>query len=139
MSKILVVDDMAVIREPIAAALRSNGYEAVCAGDGKEALTLVRQSPPPDLIVLDLRLPILDGVGFMRVLRSYLRWQHIPVIVVSAGTDTELEHVQQLGACGVFRKAQFQLNEFLDAVHDALAPASGEPNTLHSRRDEHHC
>jgi two-component system response regulator MtrA len=63
MSSILVVDDMALFRTPVAAFLRRIGYTVDCAKDGKEGLELMR-ARRPDLILLDLRMPVLDGMGF---------------------------------------------------------------------------
>jgi CheY-like chemotaxis protein len=62
---VLVADDMSIVREPIAASLRAAGYVVVAAADGKEAVELI-QSHRPRLILLDLNMPVLDGLGVMR-------------------------------------------------------------------------
>ena len=69
MSSILVVDDMAVFREPIAASLRLAGHQTQCAADGEEALRMVRQRRP-DLILLDVSMPKMDGITFLKRLRA---------------------------------------------------------------------
>jgi CheY-like chemotaxis protein len=122
-ASILVVEDHRDSAEFLITALRRVGHTVAHAPDGREALDAVTLHPP-DLIVLDLRLPALDGISLLQVLRSYMRWRDIPVIVVSAGTDVELTRVTQLGARRVFRKAGFQITDFLAAVDDALASPS---------------
>lgn len=66
--------------------LRGCGHDVRYAPDGHEALALVSDSRP-DLVLLDLLMPKMDGVSFLRVLRSYLGWQHLPVVVLTAHPD----------------------------------------------------
>ena len=65
MKSILVVDDMAVFSEPIAASLRLSGYETQCAFNGEEALQIARTTRP-DVIVLDIEMPTMDGITFLK-------------------------------------------------------------------------
>jgi len=80
MTTILVVDDHASVRTLIKEYLSEHGYRVVSAGDGREALVAV-QVERPDLILLDVMMPHLDGFEFMRVLR---RGHQIPVIMLTA-------------------------------------------------------
>jgi len=96
--------------------------------DGRVALD-VMSAHTPNLVVLDLRLPTFDGISFLQVMRSYLRWREIPVIVVSAGTEMESDRVLQMGAKRFFRKAHFDLKEFVAAV-DELAGRGTSPGSL---------
>jgi len=121
MSKILVVDDMPVIREPIAAALRSNGYDAICAGDGREALTLVRQSPPPDLVVLDLSMPGMDGMAVLRALRSDPKTLAMPVILLTGSSDkAQIVEAGKMGVRDYLLKTRFVLSDLLARVQKNL-------------------
>ena len=78
--KILVIEDEKSISHFISAVLNSNGYEAMQARTGAEALSMI-SSHCPDLIILDLGLPDMDGLDILRQLRS---WSSLPVVVVSA-------------------------------------------------------
>ena len=78
--KILVVEDEKSISRFITAILDNNGYEAVQARTGTEALSMI-SSHCPDLVILDLGLPDMDGLEILRSLRT---WSSIPVVVVSA-------------------------------------------------------
>ena len=64
--RILVVEDDEDAREAMVALLQMKGYRAVPAGNGKEALDYLHQAPVPDLIILDLWMPVMDGWQFRR-------------------------------------------------------------------------
>jgi len=85
--RILVVEDDEDAREALVALLQMKGYSAVPAGNGKEALDYMRQAPLPDLIILDLWMPVMDGWQFRREQIKDPRLAQIPVIVVTALSD----------------------------------------------------
>jgi len=81
---ILVVEDDDDAREAIVAILQLTGYQAVPAADGEEALDRLRQPDLPDLILLDLWMPVMDGWEFREEQRKDPTLARIPVVVVSA-------------------------------------------------------
>ena len=89
--KILVVEDEKSISRFISTILDNNGYEAVQARTGAEAQSMI-SSHCPDLVILDLGLPDMDGLEILRSLRS---WSSLPVVVVSA-RDHERDKVAAL-------------------------------------------
>ena len=80
MSKILVVDDSSLIRQCVAKLLEQSGHTATTAANGKEAWAML-YAGVPDLIVLDLMMPQMDGLTFLRLLRHNHFWNETPVIV----------------------------------------------------------
>jgi CheY-like chemotaxis protein len=82
-ARVLIVEDVADLRDFYAILLREEGYECACATDGRDALTWL--SWEPDVILLDLMMPVMDGYEFYARLRD-LPGDHPPVIVVSAVT-----------------------------------------------------
>ena len=78
--KILVVEDEEAISNFIATTLKANDYNVIMARTGKEALSMI-PSHCPDVILLDLGLPDIDGIDILQQIRE---WSNIPVIVVSA-------------------------------------------------------
>ena len=84
---ILVVEDDEDAREALVALLQMKGYHAVPAGNGREALDYLDQGPAPDLIILDLWMPVMDGWQFRSEQTRNPRLAHIPVIVVTALSD----------------------------------------------------
>src|SRR4051794_7271338 len=89
MRTVLVVDDVPDAREVVVRLLKRRGYQAVTAEDGYEALAAVN-TQPPDLVLLDLTMPRLDGVAVLKALREDPRWKHLPVVLFTAVSDGRL-------------------------------------------------
>jgi CheY-like chemotaxis protein len=83
MYRIVVAEDHPTSRELIEELLQGFGYEVVSASDGQDALDKVK-SHDPDLVVLDLQMPILDGFGVLRQLRGDARFSLLPIVALSA-------------------------------------------------------
>lgn len=122
MKIILVADDMAIFREPIEAVLCGAGFKVVTATNGVEVLKAVAATPP-DLILLDLAMPVLDGLATLGTLRGQDATRHLPVIVLSAETDkSRIIEAVKLGISGYLLKSQFSLKAMLERVQLTLAP-----------------
>lgn len=83
---ILIVEDDGSLRAIWRTALRLEGFEVIEAGDGLEALKLIEASPP-DLVMLDLGLPHVDGVSVRKDLAAQVYSRHIPIVVITGSTD----------------------------------------------------
>ncbi len=83
MSKILVADDNRISRELIHDILQTAGLQILDACNGREALDLIA-GERPDLVLLDLEMPLLDGFAVLHELRQDPRWQRLPVVAVTA-------------------------------------------------------
>jgi two-component system, chemotaxis family, chemotaxis protein CheY len=116
--RVLVVDDDALIRETLATALADEGYSVRVAGDGRIALQTLSDWRP-DLIVLDLMMPVMDGAAFRAAQSSAEAMAEIPVIVLSAAHNLQ-RRTEELGAVAVFAKP-FDLTELLEAIERVLA------------------
>ena len=116
--KILVVEDEKSISRFISTILNTNGYEAMQARSGQEALSMIA-SHCPDLIILDLGLPDMDGMDILRQLRS---WTSLPVVVVSARShEGDKVSALDLGADDYLTKP-FGTDELLARVRAAIRP-----------------
>lgn len=121
--RVLIVDDDRVIRQCIAETLREEGYEPITAAHGAEALAKLRDGPgAPDVILLDMRMPVMDGWAFAREYRR-LPGPHAPIVVITAAHDA-LDRVLEIGAEGVLPKP-FDLDQVVDAVGRCLAANGG--------------
>lgn len=110
--RILVVDDDKDVRDLIAIVLSSGGYDVRTAQHGADALDLARQAPP-GLILLDMRMPIMDGWEFARVYRAE-PGPHAPIIVLTAARDVA-NRAAEINADGYLGKP-FDVVELLDLV-----------------------
>ena len=120
MSKVLIVDDDLDSAEVLRLALERAGYKTVCATNGHAALAAVTATPP-DLILLDLRMPVMDGASLLEVLRSYLRWRELPVVVVTAaGQGAEIDRLKDYDVADVFHKASYDLPDLVKRVQQLL-------------------
>jgi two-component system KDP operon response regulator KdpE len=121
--RILVVDDEPQIRRALDIALRGHGYEVLLAEQSAAALVQLGSSPP-DLVILDLMLPDLDGLSLLRELRS---WSDIPVIVLSArGEEATKIEALDLGADDYLTKP-FGIGELLARVRALLRRGKEAP------------
>lgn len=91
--KILVADDDAQLQRALRITLASRGYDVVAARDGAEAIELAA-SAHPDLVLLDLGMPNVDGIDVIRAVRA---WSHVPILVLSGRADSA-EKVEALDA-----------------------------------------
>ena len=121
--RVLVVDDDDAIRDTVAEVLASEGYLVLTAANGAEALNLV-EAQRPDLVLLDMRMPVLDGWGFVAGLNE--RGIRLKVLVLTATQDAR-RWAGEIGADGWIAKP-FDLDELLSAVEAlcVVRPAEDE-------------
>ena len=123
--RILLVDDEVAIQRALAPLLRSRGYDVDVAGNGADALKTFR-AHPPDLIVLDLGLPDIEGTKVCRRVREESK---LPIIVLSArGSDTDKVAALDLGADDYVTKP-FSPDELLARIRVALRRVFSEDET----------
>ena len=139
MSRILVVDDALPARESLARLLTSAGHATTTAANGRDAwLTLYEGLP--DLILLDLMMPQMDGITFLRLLRQSDHWAHVPVVVVTGFSDDEdlVREARTLGVSDVVPKQGCGVEQLLALVEQALArgsePLPRQPAPSRNRR-----
>jgi CheY-like chemotaxis protein len=144
MPLILIADDHPIAREPLARLLKHEGYETACAANGLEALDMMRERRP-DLILLDMMMPKMGGLAFLRALREHPaaaagaptspsgpetagNQAAPPVIILAAFADgSEVARARQLGVRDVIPKARFSFDELLHRIRSHLAQAITPP------------
>src|SRR4051794_23396760 len=125
MAKILIVDDSEDSRESLAVILRAAGHTVTCAPNGREALSVVL-ADLPDVVLLDLLMPEMDGPSFLEVVRSYLRIQSLPVVVLTGLADSPMiERARALRVNSILVKTKAEPNDILKAIEDALVRYPG--------------
>lgn len=118
--RILLVEDDRFLRRACEVGLRQRGYTVESAGDGEEALRAVAATLP-DLILLDLLMPRVTGLEFLRRLRADPRTHALTVLVLSnSSREQDMEEITRLGVAGYYVKADLSLQELGDRVTELL-------------------
>lgn len=126
--KILIIDDEIVLLEAIAKKLTLEGFEIVKATDGQEGLAKIRQEKP-DLILLDILMPKMDGMEVLEEVNKDPELAKIPIIIISnSGQPVEIEKAMSLGVKDYLIKAEFDPEEVLVKVRNVLLGRRTEPN-----------
>lgn len=133
MSKVMVVEDDASLREIYSIRITAEGYEVVSAGDGEEALAVaVREKP--DLILSDVMMPKISGFDMLDILRTTPETANIKVIMMTAlSGEDQRQRGERLGADRYLVKSQVGIEDVVNTIHEVLgdkaptAPAPAAP------------
>ena len=118
-TKILYVEDTEVIRDTIARLLQMNGYDVSFARNGKEGVEKAKQWKP-HIILMDLRMPVMDGYHAIEALKSNPQTNHIPVIVVSAWSSKKERTQAKLAGADDFFVKPPDLNRLINTIEDLI-------------------
>ena len=118
-AKILVADDEVFILRLLEMALEKGGFEVVCCRDGKEALATAIDVRP-QLILLDIMMPGLDGLGALRQLKENPATRDIPVVVLSAKGHALTKVQAEVAGAAMFLTKPFSPNQLLSDVKRIL-------------------
>jgi PleD family two-component response regulator len=125
--RILIVDDEEHIRRILKFQLEKNGYETVTAENGEEALSIVRRSMP-DLILLDLMMPKIDGFEVCQRLRADFQTSQIPIIMLTAKSDLPDKIKGLQGGANDYLVKPYSNEELLLRVHNVLEWSQNQKN-----------
>ena len=120
MSKVMVVEDDASLREIYSIRITADGYDVVSAGDGEEALAVaVREKP--DLILSDVMMPKISGFDMLDILRSTPETKNIKVVMMTAlSSDEQRARGERLGADRYLVKSQVGIEDVVNTIHEVL-------------------
>jgi DNA-binding response OmpR family regulator len=125
MPKILIAEDEQDILDLIIFTLKFGGYEVIPTSNGEEALKMTREHLP-DLVLLDVRMPLLSGYQVCSEIKSDVVTQHIPVIFLSAkGQEAEIKIGYEKGAIDYILKP-FAPDQLLNRLQDILTTLAAE-------------
>jgi CheY-like chemotaxis protein len=122
MPKVMIIDDAPALRNSFSRVLRKEGFEPIAMQDGLAALGSAG-SHPPDLIVLDLNMPHMDGLEVLKRLRSNLLWRSVPVVVFSGAprASSPTMRAEDLGVAAVLEKGTTTVEELMGHVRQLTA------------------
>lgn len=111
---VLIVEDEQGIRSAVAEALELHGYEVIPAVNGQDAINALQTHQLPDLILLDLNMPVKDGYTFRLEQTGHPHWSNIPVVTITADTDF-IGRLERAG-CTAYLQKPFELDDLLAMV-----------------------
>ena len=127
MSKVMVVEDDAALREIYSIRITAEGYDVVSAGDGEEALA-VAVDQKPDLILSDVMMPKISGFDMLDILRNTPETANIKVIMMTAlSADDQRARGERLGCDRYLVKSQVGIEDVVNAIHDVLGDRATAP------------
>jgi two-component system response regulator len=122
MATVLMIDDVPLFRDVVLHALKRAGHQVSCAANGAAAVEVLK-TLRPDLILLDLAMPEMNGLAFLRQLRADKALARTPVIVVSALSEAiEVKEAMKIGVQGHLLKSRFSLEQLITMVQ-RVAPS----------------
>jgi CheY-like chemotaxis protein len=125
MARMLIADDHPDTCEALSRFLTAAGHQVVCATNGREALVEVLNNIP-DVVLLDLLMPEMDGPAFLEVVRSYVRLKALPVVVLTAFTDSPMvERARNLKVNSVLAKGKAKSEDIQRALEEAATHLPG--------------
>jgi CheY-like chemotaxis protein len=114
---VLLVDDEHAILDALSGILEDEGFRVVTAGNGKEALARLEEGAPPDVALVDVMMPVMDGRELLREMQADTRWRDIPVVLMSAVPQAILERDAPL-TCAAFFQKPFDLWQLLARLRE---------------------
>jgi twitching motility two-component system response regulator PilH len=125
MAAVLVVEDQRAQREMIVSLLEKDGLRVMAAGDGDEALALVRAGQIPDLVVMDVVMPRMNGYQLVRQLRDYPQTSQVPVLMCSSKGETFDKHWGLKQGADAYIVKPFDPQDLLGTVRHLLRTPRG--------------
>ncbi len=120
MKKILIVDDEKDIVETLSFMLKAKGFECITAFDGEEGLNLAKNSSP-DLVILDVMMPKINGYKICRLLKFDNKYKNIPIIMITARSQEEDKIIGEETGADEYITKPFEFSEVLDKINKYLA------------------
>lgn len=126
MTTVLIVDDDADMRTLAGHVVRSFGYDAVAAEDGRRALTVLADDPLPDVVLLDVQMPVLDGWSTLDAIRSDPRTADLPVVFSTVKVHVKDRRRAWESGCDGYLSKPYSVADVGPLLDDVLRRSSDE-------------
>lgn len=118
---IMIIDDSASLRQVVAIALKGAGYDVVEAGDGRDALNKLT-GQKINLIICDVNMPNMDGISFVKEMKTLANYKFTPVIMLTTEGSEEKKRAGQAAGARAWVVKPFRPEQMLDAVSKLILP-----------------
>ena len=119
---IMIIDDSTSLRQVVEIALKSAGYDVAQADNGKAALDKLAGGLKPSLIVCDVNMPIMDGITFVKELKSLPAHKSTPVVMLTTEAGEEKKFAGQMAGAKAWLVKPFRAETLLKAVQKLILP-----------------
>ena len=119
---IMIIDDSTSLRQVVEIALKSAGYDVAQADNGKAALDKLAAGLKPSLIVCDVNMPIMDGITFVKELKSLPAHKFTPVVMLTTEAGEEKKFAGQMAGAKAWLVKPFRAETLLKAVQKLILP-----------------
>jgi CheY-like chemotaxis protein len=118
---VLIVEDEFAIADLLEMALTDEGYRVVTAANGRQGLERLAGGPPPDLVISDFMMPVLDGAGFVQAMRQSEGQRELPIIIMSSMPEANVQ--ARIDSYAAFVRKPFQIAALMRLVATILKAA----------------
>ncbi len=119
MKKILIVDDEKDIVETLSFMLKAKGFDCICAYDGESGLAMAKNEAP-DLVILDVMMPKINGYKICRLLKFDNKYKNIPIIMITARSQDEDKIIGEETGADEYITKPFEFSDVLEKINKYL-------------------
>lgn len=119
MATVLIVEDEFAIADLLEMVLTDEGHHVLTAANGRQGLACLAEGPPPDLVISDIMMPILDGVGLLKAMREAEAQRDIPCVIMSSMPEANVR--ERINGYTAFVRKPFQLAAMVQLVATILS------------------
>ena len=116
MAQILVVDDSSTVRDEVAGFLKKSGLDVATAVDGRDGLAKLKMDPKIKLIVSDVNMPNMDGLSFLKQVKTQAAYKFVPVIMLTTESQEAKKAEGRAAGAKAWITKPFQPSQLVDAV-----------------------
>jgi CheY-like chemotaxis protein len=127
LATVLIVEDEFAIADLLEMALTDEGYRVIKAANGRQGLERLAAGPPPDLVISDFMMPVLDGAGLVQGMRQNDGQHNLPIIIMSSMPEANVQ--ARIDGYTAFVRKPFQIAAVMRLVASVLGSADRAPQT----------
>jgi len=117
---ILTVDDSATVRQMVSFTLKSAGYEVMEAKDGQDAMAKLNEPVGLSIVVTDLNMPVMDGIGLIQQLRAHPAYKYVPIVVLTTESEPAKKQAARSAGATAWIVKPFRPEQLVSVIQKVL-------------------